>query len=441
MSESKLVLVLSENWTLTPPRDLRALVEMAVVAEEAGFDAVMVSEHIVLGPSAGADGIMGNPRDYAMPGNQDPAMPWPSSLVLLSAIAAATTRLRLAACAVIAPLRHPLAPRARARHARPALRGAPRRAADRELAPRRVRRARRPVRASAARCSTSIWQRGKASGATRPRRSPASTTPTRTSTSSRRHGVRTGRGCGSAASPCIRACCAGSSATPTASIRSGSPPTRIWRCCARASPRPAATSPSSSSSVACGPSSRTTAARLRSSRRSRRFPRSSTRGFTTFCIKPSQFVDELARYPAWCREVVERVGEIAWMSCRRGAGPQRSRSSSSTRIPIPIYARMRRDAPVCFVPAVGLWFVTRWADVEFATSHPDLIDSSVTPSPLDRVMGGPSILVLDGPPQKKLRAMLDPSLRPRVVEATRPSSSRRSSTSSSTRSPTMARPS
>jgi probable F420-dependent oxidoreductase len=104
----RLVLVLSENWTLTSPRDLRALVEMAVVAEQAGFDAVMVSEHVVLGPSAGANGVMGNPRDYALPGNQDPAMPWPSSLVLLSAIAAATTRLRLAACAVIAPLRHPL---------------------------------------------------------------------------------------------------------------------------------------------------------------------------------------------------------------------------------------------------------------------------------------------------------------------------------------------
>ena len=108
MSTPRLVLVLSENWTLTPPRDLRGLVEMAVVAEDAGFDAVMVSEHIVLGASAGAGGIMGNPRDYAMPGNQDPAMPWPSSLVLLSAIAAVTTRLRLAACAVIAPLRHPL---------------------------------------------------------------------------------------------------------------------------------------------------------------------------------------------------------------------------------------------------------------------------------------------------------------------------------------------
>lgn len=104
----RLVLVLSENWTLTPPRDLRALVEMAVVAEAAGFDAVMLSEHVVLGPSAGENGIMGNPRDYALPGNQDPLTPWPSSLVLLSAIAAATTRLRLAACAVIAPLRHPL---------------------------------------------------------------------------------------------------------------------------------------------------------------------------------------------------------------------------------------------------------------------------------------------------------------------------------------------
>jgi probable F420-dependent oxidoreductase len=108
VSAPRLVLVLSENWTLTPPRDLRALVDMAVIAEEAGFDAVMISEHVVLGPSAGADGIMGNPRDYAMPGNQDPAMPWPSSIVLLSAIAAATTRLRLAACAIIAPLRHPL---------------------------------------------------------------------------------------------------------------------------------------------------------------------------------------------------------------------------------------------------------------------------------------------------------------------------------------------
>jgi probable F420-dependent oxidoreductase len=104
----KLVLVLSENWTITPPRDLRALVRMAVEAEDAGFDAVMVSEHIVLGPGADANGLMANPREYALPGNQDPRTPWPSSIVLLSAIAAATERLRLVAGAVIPPLRHPL---------------------------------------------------------------------------------------------------------------------------------------------------------------------------------------------------------------------------------------------------------------------------------------------------------------------------------------------
>jgi len=104
----RLVHVLSENWTLIPPRDLRALVRMAQEAEDAGFDAVMTSEHVVLGPGADAKGLMPNPRDYALPGNQDPAMPWPSSLVVLSAIASATATLRLAAAAIIAPLRHPL---------------------------------------------------------------------------------------------------------------------------------------------------------------------------------------------------------------------------------------------------------------------------------------------------------------------------------------------
>jgi probable F420-dependent oxidoreductase len=68
----------------------------------------MLSEHIVLGPSAGAGGRPDNPRDYAAPGNQDPDTPWPDSTVLFSAIAAVTTRLRLIAAAIIAPLRHPL---------------------------------------------------------------------------------------------------------------------------------------------------------------------------------------------------------------------------------------------------------------------------------------------------------------------------------------------
>jgi cytochrome P450 len=90
------------------------------------------------------------------------------------------------------------------------------------------------------------------------------------------------------------------------------------------------------------------------------------------------------------------------------------------RDPYPVYARLRSDAPVCLVPAVGLWFVTRWADVEAAATQPEVFCSRVDPSPLERTMGGESILLLDGEPQKRLRAMLDQSLRPRVVEATTP---------------------
>ena len=104
----KLVLVLTENWTMLPGTDLQGVVRMAREAEDAGIDAVMLSEHVVLGPDAGAAGLMDNPRDWAYPGNQDPATPWPSSLILLGAMAAVTTTLRLVAGAVIAPLRHPL---------------------------------------------------------------------------------------------------------------------------------------------------------------------------------------------------------------------------------------------------------------------------------------------------------------------------------------------
>ena len=104
----KLILILSENWTLADPRDLPQLVRFAIEAEEAGLDGVMLSEHVVLGGGSDAQGLPENPRDYALPGKQEPAMPWPSSLLLLAAIASVTTRLRLIAAAIIPPLRHPL---------------------------------------------------------------------------------------------------------------------------------------------------------------------------------------------------------------------------------------------------------------------------------------------------------------------------------------------
>lgn len=104
----RLVLILSENWTLVAPHDLRGLVDIAVEAEDAGFDGVMMSEHVVLGRGADSLGAPANPREYALPGNQDPAMPWPEPLEVLAAVAARTSRVRLVASSIIAPLRHPL---------------------------------------------------------------------------------------------------------------------------------------------------------------------------------------------------------------------------------------------------------------------------------------------------------------------------------------------
>ena len=102
------VLVLLEQWTLVDGRDMEALVQMAVDAEAAGVETVMLSDHVLLTPKAGAEGRMANPRDYAAPGNQDPFTPWPDSVVLASAIAARTSTIRIALSALIFPLRHPL---------------------------------------------------------------------------------------------------------------------------------------------------------------------------------------------------------------------------------------------------------------------------------------------------------------------------------------------
>lgn len=108
MPTPRMLMILTENGTTTGGDHVPTLVRWAREAEDAGFDAVMASEHIVMGPDAGAAGPMSNPRAYAMPGNQDPFTPWPNSIVLLSAVAAATSVIRLVAGAIIAPLRHPL---------------------------------------------------------------------------------------------------------------------------------------------------------------------------------------------------------------------------------------------------------------------------------------------------------------------------------------------
>ncbi|PBC42472.1 F420-dependent oxidoreductase [Rhodococcus sp. ACPA4] len=104
----KVILAMSELFTLLDPSEEHRHIEFARVAEEAGIEGLFVSEHVVMGPSAGAIGRPENPRQFVRPGMQDPATPWPAPLIKLAAMAGATSTIRLISAALIAPLRHPI---------------------------------------------------------------------------------------------------------------------------------------------------------------------------------------------------------------------------------------------------------------------------------------------------------------------------------------------
>ena len=83
--------------------------------------------------------------------------------------------------------------------------------------------------------------------------------------------------------------------------------------------------------------------------------------------------------------------------------------------PYPIYARLRREPPA-LVPAVNVWMLTRWADVEHAGAHPELFTAETPSSPVELTFGSPTVLTCDGAVHKELRASIDPKFRPRVVD-------------------------
>ena len=107
-AKPKVMLAISELFTLIPENEEHLHLELAKIAEAEGIEAVFASEHVVMGPSAGALGRPSNPREFVLPGMQDPEIPWPSPLIKLAAIAGATSTLRVISAALIAPLRHPI---------------------------------------------------------------------------------------------------------------------------------------------------------------------------------------------------------------------------------------------------------------------------------------------------------------------------------------------
>ncbi|MGI9622166.1 MAG: cytochrome P450 [Acidimicrobiales bacterium] len=77
------------------------------------------------------------------------------------------------------------------------------------------------------------------------------------------------------------------------------------------------------------------------------------------------------------------------------------------RDPDPILARMRAEEPVCWVPALDMWFVTRWDDVSYLEDHPELFTAATDPSFLARALG-PNLLTTDPPEHTRVQSILAP---------------------------------
>ena len=86
------------------------------------------------------------------------------------------------------------------------------------------------------------------------------------------------------------------------------------------------------------------------------------------------------------------------------------------RDPYPIYARLRAETPVAYVPAVNVWMVTRWDDVERAAGEPERFSAAAPNSPVERTFGSPTVLTCDGPLHRDMRGSIDPKFRPREVD-------------------------
>jgi cytochrome P450 len=88
--------------------------------------------------------------------------------------------------------------------------------------------------------------------------------------------------------------------------------------------------------------------------------------------------------------------------------------------PYPIYAYLRGEAPVAYMPCLDVWMVTRWDDISEALIDVKRFPAEVDNSPTDAALGGISMMTTDGEPAKLRRRPFDPTFRPRAVEASMP---------------------
>jgi cytochrome P450 len=79
-----------------------------------------------------------------------------------------------------------------------------------------------------------------------------------------------------------------------------------------------------------------------------------------------------------------------------------------------VFARLRREAPIAWIPSLRAWVASTWKECwEMASDYQNF--GGTTDPNTEHVFGQPCILSVDGDVHADLRAMLDPHLRPRAV--------------------------
>jgi len=84
--------------------------------------------------------------------------------------------------------------------------------------------------------------------------------------------------------------------------------------------------------------------------------------------------------------------------------------------PYPVFERLRREAPIAWVPSVQANIASTWQECWEIASDFDNFGGTTDPAN-EHVFGQPNILSVDGDLHAGLRAMIDPQLRPRAVRS------------------------
>lgn len=83
--------------------------------------------------------------------------------------------------------------------------------------------------------------------------------------------------------------------------------------------------------------------------------------------------------------------------------------------PYPVYERLRKDAPVAYLPQLHIYWVTRFDDVAEVAAAKDPWESASSQKPLRRTLGDPVITLVGGEVHDDLRAGVDKKLQPRPI--------------------------